>query len=153
MGDIKVNVRIYGQDYTVSGERDEETILAIADYVDQKIREIGKFFTSSQPGSLATLAAVNMADELFSERERTERLAREKEQLTKDVKHYMDMWDEAKKNFVQYKEGANRTNDEMRELEEKCRRLEEKCSEFENAYFDLQMENIQLKDRIEKSER
>ena len=36
------------------------------------------------------------------------------------------------------------------ELEEKIRKLEEKCSEFESSYFDLQMENVQLKSQLEK---
>lgn len=39
MEDRKVGVRIYGQDYTISGERDEQTIVEIAAYVDAKMRE------------------------------------------------------------------------------------------------------------------
>ena len=38
MEDNRVKVRIYGQDYIISGERDEETIREIADYVDSSIR-------------------------------------------------------------------------------------------------------------------
>ena len=65
MEDNKVKVRIYGQEYTISGERDEETIIEIAGYVDNKMREISRFFSSSIPGSLAVLASINIADELF----------------------------------------------------------------------------------------
>ena len=46
MEDNKVKVRIYGQEYTISGERDEETIIEIAGYVDNKMREISRFFSS-----------------------------------------------------------------------------------------------------------
>ena len=35
----KVKVRIYGQDYTIAGDREEETIKEIAAYVDEKMRE------------------------------------------------------------------------------------------------------------------
>ena len=49
MEDNKVKVRIYGQEYTISGERDEETIIEIADYVDGKMREISRFFSSNIP--------------------------------------------------------------------------------------------------------
>lgn len=150
MEDSKVKVRIYGQEYTVSGERDEETIIEIADYVDSKMREISRFFSSNIPGSLAVLASINIADELFEAREETKRVKAEKVQLEKDAENYLKMWDEAKKSFVQYKEGANKANEDMKELQEKCRQLEERCSEFENSYFDVQMENIRLKDRLEK---
>ena len=153
MADNRVKVRIYGQEYTITGERDEETIVSIADYVDRKIREVGQFFTSSQPGSLATLAAVNMADEVFALRDEAAALRAEKEQLEKDAEHYMEMWDDAKKSFVQYKEGANKANDDMNELKDKLTALEEKCADYESAYFDLQMENLQLKDRLDKLEK
>ena len=150
MEDSKVKVRIYGQEYTISGERDEETIIEIAGYVDNKMREISRFFSSNIPGSLAVLASINIADELFEAREETQRVKAEKVQLEKDAENYLKMWDEAKKSFVQYKEGANKANEDMKELQEKCRQLEERCSEFENSYFDVQMENIRLKDRLEK---
>ena len=150
MEDSKEKVRIYGQEYTISGERDEETIVEIADYVDGKMREISRFFSSNIPGSLAVLAAINIADELFEAREETEKVKEEKAQLEKDAENYLKMWDEAKKSFAQYKEGANRAGEEKKTLEEKCRQLEERCSEFESSYFDVQMENIRLKDQLDK---
>ena len=150
MEDSKVKVRIYGQEYTISGERDEETIVEIADYVDGKMREISRFFSSNIPGSLAVLAAINIADELFEAREETEKVKEEKAQLEKDAENYLKMWDAAKKSFAQYKEGANRAGEEKKTLEEKCRQLEERCSEFESSYFDVQMENIRLKDQLDK---
>ena len=42
MEDNRVKVRIYGQDYIISGERDEETIREIAASVDSSIREVRK---------------------------------------------------------------------------------------------------------------
>lgn len=153
MEDNKVNVRIYGQEYTISGERDAEVIMEIAEYVDGKMREIGKFATGTTPGSLATLACVNVADELFSMREEVARHRAEKEQLEKDTQHYMKLWDEAKQNFIQYKEGASKADEDRKEIKEYCATLEAKVKEYESAYFDLQMENIQLKDKIEKLEK
>ena len=150
MEDNKVKVRIYGQEYTISGERDEETIIEIAAYVDNKMREISRFFSSSIPGSLAVLASINIADELFSAREETEKIKEEKAQLEREAENYLKMWDEAKKSFVQYKEGATKAGEDMKELEGRCRQLEERCSEFESSYFDVQMENIRLKDQLEK---
>ncbi len=153
MEDRKVGVRIYGQDYTISGERDEQTIVEIAAYVDAKMREIARFFAGGAQGSLAVLAAVNVADELFEAKEKIAELEAAKAQMEKDSQHYLKMWDEAKKSFMQYKEEAAKSADERKESEEKYRRLEAKCSEFENSCFDLQMENVQLKNELEKLQR
>lgn len=152
MGDNKVKVRIYGQDYIISGERDEATITEIAAYVDGKMREIGKYFSSAVPGSLAVLSAVNVADELFEAREKIQQMEDEKTQMENESHHYMKMWDEAKKSFMQYKDEASKSAADKAELEEKYRQLEAKCNEFESSYFDLQMENVQLKSRLEKFE-
>ena len=62
----KVKVRIYGQDYTIAGDREEETIKEIAAYVDEKMREVGRNFATNAQGSLAVLAAINVTDEFFS---------------------------------------------------------------------------------------
>ena len=149
----KVKVRIYGQDYTIAGDRDEDTIREIAAYVDGKMKEIGRNFSQTAQGSLAVLAAVNVADEYFSAKQQIEELNAAKEQLEKEAEHYLKMWDEAKKSFTQYKESAAKNNEEKKEAEERFRQLQEKCSEFENSFFDLQMENIRLKSELDKYRR
>ena len=153
MEDRKACVRIYGQDYTISGERDEKTIIEIAAYVDEKMREISKYFTAGPQGSLAVLAAVNIADEYFEAKEKISELEAKARQTEKDSEHYMKMWDEAKRSFLQYKEEAAKSAEERKQIEEKYHRLEEKCSEFESSYFDLQMENVRLKNELEKLQR
>lgn len=112
--ETRVKVRIYGQDYTIAGDRDEETIRRIADYVDEKMREVGRNFATNAQGSLAVLASVNIADEYFRAKEEIEELTAAKEQLEKDAQHYLKMWDEAKKSFLQYKESAARTSEEKK---------------------------------------
>ena len=151
MEDNRVKVRIYGQDYIISGERDEEIIRQIASYVDGRIREVSKYFSGNVQGSLAILAAVNITDELFETREKIAALTEAKDQVEKDAQHYLKMWDEAKKSFMQYKEEAANAAAERQKCEEKYRQLEEKCSEFESSFFDIQMENIRLKSELEKS--
>ncbi|MCR4709157.1 MAG: cell division protein ZapA [Clostridiales bacterium] len=153
MEDNKVTVRIYGQEYTISGERDTDTIQEIAAYVDEKMREISKFTASNKAGALATLACVNITDEVFSLKEEVAKLTEEKIQLENDAQHYMKLWDEAKQNFIQYKEGASKADENKKEIEEYAAKLEGKVKEFESAYFDLQMENIQLKDELSKLKR
>ena len=150
MEDKKASVRIYGQDYTISGERDEEAIVEIAAYVDEKMREIAKFFSGGPTGSLAVLAAVNITDELFEAREKIEKFEADIAKIEGETQHYEKMWEEAKKSFAQYKEEAAKTQDQRKENEDKVKELEDRCAEFENSYFDLQMENIKLKNELEK---
>ena len=151
--ETRVKFRIYGQDYTIAGDRDEETIRRSAGDVEEKMREVGRNFATNAQGSLAVLASVNIADEYFRAKEEIDELTAAKEQLEKDAQHYLKMWDEAKKSFLQYKESAARTNEEQKEAEEKYRQLQDKCSEFENSFFDLQMENIRLKSELDKYRR
>ena len=155
MENNKVKVRIYGQEYTIAGERDEETIKQIAAHVNDKMRQLGRSFSSNGQGggTLAVLTAINIADEYFGSLEEIEKLKESKAQLEKDTQHYLKMWDEAKKSFVQYKESAAKAAEEKKECEERYRELEARCSEFENSFFDLQMENLQLKSELDRLKR
>ena len=53
----------------------------------------------------------------------------------------------------EYKEDASKADENKKEVEEYASKLESKVKEFESAYFDLQMENIQLKDELSKLKR
>lgn len=65
MENNKVNVRIYGQEYTIAGEKDEETIRKIASHVNDKMRQLGRGFSTGGQGTLAVLTAINITDEYF----------------------------------------------------------------------------------------
>ena len=100
-------------------------------------------------------------------------------QLEKDAQHYVQLWDESKKNYMDYKEETQAIvlqkdellnqirqkdleNQQLKEaieaakeqtqssMEEVVKEVEAKCKELENSFFDLQMENLQLKKEIEK---
>jgi cell division protein ZapA len=115
----KVNVRIYGQEYTISGVKPRDHIMKVADHVDAMMNEIAESMGGGSAASLAVLAAVNITDEMFSLQEEQSEKDLEKDQLTKDVSHYMQLWDEAKKNFLQYKEDAQTTVAQKDKLQEK----------------------------------
>ena len=128
MENNKVKVRIYGQEYTIAGERDEETIRKVAGHVNDKMRELGRGFSSNGQGTLAVLTAINIADEYFGAQEEVQRLEETKAQLEKDVQHYIKMWDEAKKSFVQYKENAAKVADEKQKSEESIENLKKSAA-------------------------
>ena len=200
MGDVnKVAVKIYGQEYIISGEMSREHIIRVADYVDGKMHEIAAVLPSGSTSSLAVLSAVNAADDYFSAAEMIGQLRGKNAQLEKDSQHYVELWEEAKRNFLQYKEDAQAgveqkerlqkaVNDKIVELtnlsnaytelekrysalraqhDEAARKLsqqessrsesfamvkelEAKCKDVESSFFDLQMENIQLKGELDR---
>ena len=175
----KVKVKIYGQEYTVTGEEPEEHIIKVADYVDSKMRMVEKTVKSGSTSLIAVLSAVNVASDYFRTGDSTSELKKMNEQLEKDVAHYVQMWEETKRSFLQYKEDAqavSRKKDTLRNaLDEKetemaelrnmldeadirakkavegeIEKLQDKLKETESNFFDLQMENVQLKSELER---
>ena len=64
-----VNVRIFGQEYTIKASSNEDYIKEVAAYVDKKMHEVQKSVPSSMNASkIAILAAMNISDELFGAR-------------------------------------------------------------------------------------
>lgn len=60
------------------------------------------------------------------------------------------MWDDSKQSFRKYKDSVSQMHDKTKEDDEALEELKQKCKEYESTCFDLQMENIQLKSKLEK---
>lgn len=178
----KVSVKIYGQEYVISGEKTREHIVKVAAYVDNRMHEIANAAPSCSVSDLAVLSAVNIADETFESKDEVEEVKKLNVQLEKDAQHYVQLWDEAKKTSLQYKdekqdvvsqvdtlkaqlEEQKAEMEKMRQaeedtvvqLKEECQKAltdaEAQCKELENSFFDLQMENLQLKKELETYKR
>ncbi|MCQ2560666.1 MAG: cell division protein ZapA [Clostridia bacterium] len=196
-----VAVKIYGQEYNISGEMPREYIMKVSDYVDSKMREIGEGYTGSAT-AVAVLAAVNISDEYFKREADIEALTEKNAQMVSETQRYSMLWDEAKENLARYKEemAGNRQqqeenirtiaekndrlqamsehvnelmghNDVLRarveeltnqlnsvqaapmEAEKTINDLEAKCRDIESSFFDIQMENIHLKNEVEELRR
>lgn len=113
----KVTVKIYGQEYTIAGDTPREHIMKVADYVNTKMHEIARALPGGSVSSLAVLSAVNVADDYFTALEKLSSMKLQNEQLEKDSKHYVQLWDEAKKSFLQYKEDAQASIEQKEELQ------------------------------------
>ncbi len=181
MENNKVKVKIYGQEYTISGEMSKEEIIQVAAHVDMKMTEIADAAKAAGvvPTNLAVLSAVNIASDYFKVLEDMEEFKRMNAQLEKDAQHYVQLWDEAKKSYTDYKEETTQITQQKEELlagirqrdaeisrlqvaveeaksqaqsgmEEVVAEIEDKCRELENSFFDLQMENLQMKKELEK---
>jgi cell division protein ZapA len=65
-----VQVDIFGSTYTIKkGDEDSDYIQRVARYVDQKMREINDRLPVASVSKVAVLTSLNLADELFKERE------------------------------------------------------------------------------------
>ena len=148
--DSKVTVKIYGQEYTIAGDKSEEEIMRIAEYVDNKMHLISRACGDAMQGNISILSAINIAEEYFEALHEVELLRTAKQQMENDSKYYLKMWEDAKKNFAQYKDNMTEMKNQKQESDERFKELQSKCTEFENSFFDLQMENIQLKSELEK---
>ena len=177
----KVKVKIYGQEYVIAGEKTKEEIIQVAAHVDMKMQEVTEAAKAAGvvPSNIAVLSAVNIASEYFQVLEEMEELKRMNIQLEKDAQHYVQLWDESKKNYMDYKEETQAIvlqKDELlnqlrqkdadiqnlmqaaetaktqaqSNMDEVVKEIEGKCKELENSFFDLQMENLQLKKELEK---
>lgn len=64
-----VKVNIFGTEYPIKGDSDAEYIQDVASYVNTKMIEIEKSLTVKSSLKVAILTAMNIADELYKERE------------------------------------------------------------------------------------
>ena len=70
----KVNVNIFGKEYTVLGEQNAERIARIAAHVDSKMNEISEAAGEIPVSSIAVLSAMEITDECFTQMDRIEEL-------------------------------------------------------------------------------
>ncbi len=68
-----VNVEIHGQQYPIRSGLDPAYVAELAAYVDEKIRLASRESPAGDTLKLAVLAALNIADEYFRERDEEER--------------------------------------------------------------------------------
>ena len=195
----KVTVKIYGQEYTFASTKSKERMVAIASHVDETIKGLIEQGVDGSVARLTMLAAINIAEQLFESRDSQASDEREKDELRKEISHFQQLWEEAKRSHLQYKDDAKelhdqkdalqeklnaktievdtlirnaddresavrRLEDELEEANEKLknvsdksaegsemiRELKDKLKEIEGSYFELQMENIQMKGDLER---
>ena len=83
IGSIKVS--IFGRDYNIRGGSDSEYIRKLAAHVDSVMRDIADKTGSLSSGRVAILAALNIADEMFKERQQFSEFANELTQELEEV--------------------------------------------------------------------
>jgi len=85
-----IRVNIYGQEYPIRSEADIGYVQRVAGYVDRKMKEIAEKIPARNQAQIAVLAALNIADELFKEREDKEKKLSEVEEKTQSLIEWLD---------------------------------------------------------------
>ena len=144
----RADVVICGSNYVLSSDKSEERIKEIAKYVDDELRRTSKALNVNPNFKAAVLTALNVTEKLMDGTDMLLKLQTENYQLDNDVKHYIAMWEQTKKQVTDLKEKMSTEVDRQSQSNEDYRKLQEKLVEMENAYFDLQMENVNLKNEL-----
>ena len=69
-----LKIDIYDQSYNVNADGNEEYLKELAAYVDTKMREVAEATRMADSLKVAVLAALNIADELHSLRDRQQQI-------------------------------------------------------------------------------
>jgi cell division protein ZapA len=113
----KVSVKIYGQEYTIAGGDSGDRVVIVANHVDKMMNELAKGMPSVSVSSLAVLTAVNVTNDLFEAKDHIDELESMIINLKKDANHYIQLWEDAKASFKQYKEDAQNSVEQLQELQ------------------------------------
>lgn len=65
----RTEVQIFGTTYIIRGDEEPDYIISLAKYVDEKMKALTAKGQTLSTHKLAVLTALNIADELFKERE------------------------------------------------------------------------------------
>ena len=85
-----VTVEIFGQEYKIRGDTDPEHMAEIADYVDGKMKEVAKGAPVGSLAKIGILAALNIADELFTERAERRKMREDIESATHRMRRKLE---------------------------------------------------------------
>ncbi|PIV24230.1 MAG: cell division protein ZapA [Deltaproteobacteria bacterium CG03_land_8_20_14_0_80_45_14] len=86
-----VEIKVFGQTYTVKTDAGEDYIQEVAKYVNEKMDEVLKKTKSVSTLNVAILTALNIADDLLKEREKRIALLQEVEAKSKDLVEKIDI--------------------------------------------------------------
>ncbi|HVP76526.1 MAG TPA: cell division protein ZapA [Thermodesulfobacteriota bacterium] len=86
-----VEIKVFGQTYTVKTDAEEEYIQDVAKYVNEKMEEVLKKTKSVSTLNVAILTALNIADDLLREKEKRTALLREVEAKSRELVEKIDI--------------------------------------------------------------
>ncbi len=168
----KIDVMIDGRTFTVVGSNNEDYIRELARYVDKNIKTLATKNHRLSPVMTATLAAFNIADELFSlnkdykDLDKRAKEPLEKYELTKKEiesakvkikeleRRNLDYNDEVIKIKISKEElfsDINKLKEEAKNTEEEIENYKNEISNYKDRQFKAQMEIVELKKQLKET--
>lgn len=86
-----VEIKVFGQTFSVKTDAEEDYLQAVAQYVNEKMEEVLKKTRSVSTLNVAILTALNIADDLLKEKEQRKALVKEVEVKSKDLVDKINM--------------------------------------------------------------
>ena len=86
-----VEIKVFGQTYTVKTDAEEGYIQEVAKYVNEKMDEVLKKTKSVSTLNVAILTALNIADDLLREKEKRITLLQEVDTKSKELGEKIDI--------------------------------------------------------------
>lgn len=142
----RIEIMIDGRNFTVIGGDNEEYVRNLAYYVDKQIRDLSSKNERLSQTMAATLAALNIADELYKTREELSILENKSKEPLEKYGLLCEELEEAKKTIKELREKNKLTE----ELLIKSKREEEKLLKDMET---IKKENESYKKEIEESKR
>lgn len=85
-----IKVTILGKQYPLRVEEsEEENMMRIARYVDEKLRQYKKELSKQPESTVMVLTALSIAEELFEERQKNKELNKKEDRVLEDVNRSM----------------------------------------------------------------
>ena len=125
----KIDVEIDGREFKVVGSNSEAYVKEIAAYVDTKIRNLNSKNSRLSQTMAATLAALNIADELKTIEIELDELKNEAKEPLENYEGVISDWEKS---------------------QEKIKRIEAKCNEYKHELLKTKMDNENLEKNVEK---
>lgn len=140
---IKTNVTIDGRNFTVVGEGSEEYIKELAAFVDEKIKEMTSKNDKLSSSMAATLAALNIAHDLYKSNEELTKL---KAEAKAPLENYNRILEQLEKEQNKNKELIVKCNTLKDEVIETKKQNELLIKEIENLKRAMEIKERELKE-------
>lgn len=168
----KVEVLIDGRNFTIVGNEPGDYIRSIASYVDDKIKDMTEKNNRLSASMAATLAAINITDELFKARKELSNLKLESKAPMEQYNELSEALEDAKRTIAHLKEESNKYKAKVLDLKNSKEALEKKMNEeaklielkeeelkdnediikrLQDKVFDSQIELIETKKELDES--
>ena len=143
-------IKIFGINYIVRSSEDEEFVAKVATILDNKMLEISKKAGNIGQVKLAILTSLNIIEENLKIRIKENKILTENRELNEEIKHYQELYNEAKEQYLNFQSENELLKNQVRNLETDLENLEIKISEKEKVETDAKDKELDIENLSNK---